>query len=374
MKLLVTSDLHLSDRIWRHRPIEGDSYYAWQQIVAMAQEHRVDGVILAGDVLDKQANLATPIQALAHGLAELADAGIKVFYTQGQHEYQEQPWAALSPSAVWLHQNRIKTRENWLILGNDYQNEEQLQKFLKHPSTATADILVCHQVWLDYMGETGKPQGSFADLPPEVRYLITGDYHVHRQDQFGTLTVLSPGSTHLRSISEPVDKFVFLMELGAHDQPAQITSLPLRGRRVIAISAEDVPDFKKLKEQVQTRVDEAIEYADEYELPVALMKPLIRLTHRKDQPELVRQFQKTFAETGHLFYKQCRTATADDEPEILDHIDAGDRIGMLNCLDHYLDPQKQELTYALALSLLQSPDPEQALHRWIQEQLHAAPV
>jgi hypothetical protein len=100
------------------------------------------------------------------------------------------------------------------------------------------------------------------------------------------------------------------------------------------------------------------------------MKPLIRLTHRKDQPELVRQFQKTFAETGHLFYKQCRTATADDEPEILDHIDVGDRIGMLNCLDHYLDPQKQELTYALALSLLQSPDPEQALHRWIQEQLH----
>ena len=64
MKILVTSDLHLSDRIWRHYPIEGDSYHSWNQIVDLAINHSVDAIILAGDILDKQQNLSYPIQNL----------------------------------------------------------------------------------------------------------------------------------------------------------------------------------------------------------------------------------------------------------------------------------------------------------------------
>ena len=372
MKLLVTSDLHLSDRIWKHRPIEGDSYHSWQQVVDLAIDHNVDAVILAGDILDKQANLATPVQRLAQGLARLHEREINVLYNQGQHEYQAQPWVSLSSTTVWLHENHIQTREGWKISGCDYQNEEKLQAFLKHPSLEETDILVCHQVWLEFMGEIGKPQGAFTDIPANIEYLITGDYHEHICKKFGELVVLSPGSTHLRSIAEPADKFVFLMELGNRDEKPKIQSLPLYTRRVIDVSTKQHPSFAKLKEHTQCLVDSAIEYVDEHKLPISLYMPLIRLTHESEQTDIVNEFQKTFAATGHLFYKQYRTTeTVNDGAEMLKHLDASDRVGMLNCLDNYVDQKEKPKNYGLALALLQSPDPEQALHRWIQEQLNA---
>ena len=45
---LVASDLHLKRRTWSNRPIEGDSYFAWEQIVEQAITHEVKVVILAG--------------------------------------------------------------------------------------------------------------------------------------------------------------------------------------------------------------------------------------------------------------------------------------------------------------------------------------
>ncbi len=66
--LLVASDLHLSDRIWKHLEIEDDSYYSWQQIVELAIINKVDGVLLAGDILDKQVNQAKPVAKLLEGL------------------------------------------------------------------------------------------------------------------------------------------------------------------------------------------------------------------------------------------------------------------------------------------------------------------
>ncbi len=51
--VLVASDLHLSPRIWKHQPIEGDSYWSWVSIVKLAIARKVEAVVLAGDLLDK---------------------------------------------------------------------------------------------------------------------------------------------------------------------------------------------------------------------------------------------------------------------------------------------------------------------------------
>ena len=79
-KLLVTSDWHLSDRIWKHRPIEGDSYAACHYICDWAFENEVTHVIIAGDILDKQRNNSTAIHHLTTNLELLTDAGIKVYF------------------------------------------------------------------------------------------------------------------------------------------------------------------------------------------------------------------------------------------------------------------------------------------------------
>lgn len=371
MKLLVASDTHLSDRIWKHRPIEGDSYYSWKQIVDLAISQESDAVVLAGDILDKQTNTSKAIQELMYGLGRLETNHIEVYFNQGQHEYQGVPWMCLDTDATWLEKSVIKTSNNWNIAGSDYKNAEGLMEFLQSEEALEADILVCHQVWLDFMGELCKPQGSFADVPENVRYLITGDYHDSICQKFGNLTVISPGSSHLRSIAEPQDKYVYSMELPDGGHKAKIVALPLRTRRVIDMPLIDQnTEFKNFAGQIEGHLELAAEYAAEFGLPEHIAKPLMRFTYTQDGVDVSNQAAKLVADRAHLFYKQMKYVDPDSlDPELNQHLDASERVGMLNCLDTYLDPKKQPETHALATRLLQAPDPDQALAQWVKEQM-----
>jgi DNA repair exonuclease SbcCD nuclease subunit len=367
MKLLVASDLHLSDRVWQHRPIAGDSYHSWHQLVELALSQRVEGVILAGDILDKQSNLSVPIQKLLAGLHRLTDAGIEVYYNQGQHEYQEHPWMQAGPVTHWLHRQVVTPCPGWRIAGCDYQNADRFQEFLQGELAKSADILVCHQVWRDFMGDVGKPQAEFADVPANVRVLITGDYHEHICQRFGTLTVLSPGSTHMRSIAEPEEHACFTVELRAQDPKPEIRSLPLYTRRCIRLDTRLTGNFTNLNGQAEALLATAEAYAQEH-LPPELALPLVQLTHRVGEDELVQRFSDAFRHRGHLFFKQVAVRDKE-ELELINYLDPTDRVDLLTCLDNFVDAQSQSLQHSLAVTLLQSPDPEQALHRWISEQL-----
>lgn len=174
MKFLVTSDVHLSDKIWKHRLIEDDSYYSWLQIVQMAIDHEVSAIILAGDILDKQTNFSRPIKELLFGLGRLDQHDIDIIYNQGQHELQQMPWLAVGVISNWIQAAPLTYGGGWTLDGCDYKNTEKLQEFLKSERALNADILIMHQVWRDFMGDMCKPQGEFADIPENVRYLITG--------------------------------------------------------------------------------------------------------------------------------------------------------------------------------------------------------
>jgi len=370
MKLLVASDTHLSDRIWKHRPIEGDSYYSWTQIVDLAISQDVDTVVLAGDILDKQTNTSNAIQKLTSGLRELEYNEIEIYFNQGQHEYQEVPWMSLNSSAEWFENSVLKTSNNWNIAGSDFKNNEKLMEFLQSPKALEADILVCHQVWLEFMGELCKPQGSFSDVPENVRYLITGDYHESICQKFGNLTVISPGSTHLRSISEPEDKYAYSMVLPDAGPKAKITQLPLRTRRVINIKFEQNTEFKTVAGQVGAYLEQAEEYAKEFDLPECIAKPLMRLTFPQTAVELSNQVTKLVADRAHLFYKQVKFISPESlEPNLNQHLDASERVGMLNCLDTHLNQKNHPATHALATRMLQAPEPAQALAQWVKEQM-----
>ena len=370
MKMLVTSDLHLSDKIWKHRPIEGDSYYSWRQIVDLAIDQDCKAVTLAGDILDKQINLSRPVKELTSGLSRLSDARLEVYYNQGQHEYQSHPWMSLNESTVWLQQDMITTAGGHTISGCDYQDADGLLAFLKTSSARESDVLVCHQVWLEFMGEECKPQGSFADIPGNVSYLITGDYHEHICQKFGNLTVLSPGSTHLRSISEPEDKFIFFVEFTDAGK-VKIKSHPLITRRKFEIDLVKNPSFETAASAIEGYLGLAEEYADEHHMPEVVRKPLMRLVYPKDEVDLCNKVTKLVGDRAHMFYKQVKQVSAESlDPQLVNYVESTDRVNMSHCLDTFIDKKKQPKTHSLASKLLSAPDPEQALHRWVKEQVN----
>ena len=370
MNILVTSDLHLSSRVWTHRPIEGDSYYAWDQIVSLAVDHGVEAVILAGDILDKQVNVSEPIHKLLAGVRTLTEKGIGVYYNQGQHEYQESPWLQAATKAVWLHEQSTSF-DGWQIAGCDYQNnEEKLKQFLKSELARESPILVCHQVWQDFMGDMAKPQGCFNDIPPNVKYLITGDYHMNLIHHHGGLTVLSPGSTHMRSIAEPEDKKVFLIK--NYDKKHNMTekliieSLPLYSRRCIRLNiAKAKGSWEALRLMTEAELAKAAAYAEDNVIPAEIAMPLLHLLHTSNDIELVGRFKQHFESKAHLFFKQKEEKQIGVEEQDVQVI-SGDRIGMMQCVDACVSKSEKPLVHNLVLTLLQSPDPEQALQQWIK--------
>lgn len=367
--VLVTSDLHLSDTIWKHRPIYGDSYHSWRQIVEYAVWDEVDAVILAGDILDKQLNVAKPVAELNAGLKRLQDKGITVLYNQGQHEFQRDlPWmdvAALDAVRLTLDSD-YRLANGMRIVGFDYCNAKTLAENLAVIAKDSTQeyVLVCHQVWKDFMGDVGKPQGCFDDIPPNVKLLITGDYHQTIERKHGdNLTVLSPGSTHLRSLAEPASKYFFMLSCDQKGFKISTQEIPTRG--YLEISTSD-GSYKKIADQIKAfLLGNSTRFAN---LPQELTQPIVRLIHTAADFEFVRFVKQEFDDKAHLFFKLKGVAVASLSA---DTTADESKLTLQSCLNDEVDPESAPAAYALASELLSGGNPDVVLEKWLEDNLNA---
>lgn len=88
MKLFHISDLHIGKRINGFSMLE-DQQYILDQIVRMAQEHRPDGLLIAGDLYDKSMPSAEAVELADEFLYRFAKEGIPVWLISGNHDCAE---------------------------------------------------------------------------------------------------------------------------------------------------------------------------------------------------------------------------------------------------------------------------------------------
>ena len=88
MKFLHISDLHIGKRVNEFSMIE-DQKYILGQILDIAKETRAEGILIAGDVYDKQAPSAEAVQVFDWFLTSLADQKKKIFVVSGNHDSAE---------------------------------------------------------------------------------------------------------------------------------------------------------------------------------------------------------------------------------------------------------------------------------------------
>jgi DNA repair exonuclease SbcCD nuclease subunit len=89
MKLLAAADLHLGRALGsvpKSLATEYSPKIAWEQLVEMAVSQSVDGLLLAGDVVDSQGSYFEAWGPLQRGLTQLAEAGISVVAVAGNHD------------------------------------------------------------------------------------------------------------------------------------------------------------------------------------------------------------------------------------------------------------------------------------------------
>lgn len=82
------SDLHLGKRVNEISMIE-DQEYILQEILQIAKEQQIDGMLLAGDVYDKTVPSAEAVQLLDEFLTKAAGMGVTVYLISGNHDSAE---------------------------------------------------------------------------------------------------------------------------------------------------------------------------------------------------------------------------------------------------------------------------------------------
>lgn len=307
------ADLHLVDGAWTSRPaIYGDAYYSFDQIVDYCIEHKLP-LIMGGDILEKKQNLARPIAKLCAGLSRMQAAEVRVYYIQGNHEYDRNaPWLSVHEWPVHMHKASVFFN-NVTVRGLDWLPRGEIQEAFKQVPVDT-DILITHQVWKDLMGNVGRPECELIDVH-HVQTVIAGDFHITKivestNAQGQPIKMLSPGSTCMQDIGEAPDKSFFVVGNIPTTKEIIFTQLPLKTRKFLSYTVKDQETLDKLCAGEFVR---NIQTAATSLLPEEISKPLVRVKFDKRLPDAHLRITTAVGEAAHLFCDAIVDKTRGEE-------------------------------------------------------------
>ena len=275
MKLMHLSDLHIGKRVNEFSMLE-DQRAVFEEICHILDEEQVQGVIIAGDVYDRQEPSAQAVQLCDDLICALRERGLKVFIISGNHD-----------SAARISYGRRVMRDSGIYLSRPYDGgieevsledeygtvQMYLMPFLKpaqvraaFPESDCADYTQAVAAVLDHlqMDETkrnvlvmhqfvagaqtceseeavGSLEAVDAALLEKFDYVALG--HIHRAQQVHKEYIRYAGTPLKYSLSEVNHhKSVTIVELGEKGSVdiRQIPLHPLRDMYEIRGSFEEI--------------------------------------------------------------------------------------------------------------------------------------
>lgn len=299
MKHLIAADLHLRPEAWARLPrVRGDAYASLSHIVELAISNPVATVWLLGDVFDSATPDALSVQKLHEAAEQLWAHGIKLVVLQGNHDAvaivdvdgSNTAWAR-SIRAEWAHERVFQLAPGVYAWGMDYtpptKIPEALQRIPSHVS-----VLFAHQAWAE-LQKVGHTDINVAMLPPQIRYVFTGDYHVTERvaamGPAGPVELFSPGSTAMQAMNECPQKYALVLDTAGG---VIATPVPLRTR-----------PFLKLVFRTPAEFDAYLAGPPPVFaglLPAEITKPLVHVQAARTVPKYRERLQQFFGDTVHL--------------------------------------------------------------------------
>ena len=307
MKFIHISDLHLGKRVYEFPMLE-EQRDILEKILGIAKDERADGVLVAGDVYDRQVPSAEAVQLFDWFLTALAEMGLYVFVISGNHDSAERlAFGArlMETQRVYLASvfaGEVKTVSLTDAYGElciyllpfikpayvrrfypdreiaDY--EETLGTVMEHMSVdeTKRNILLAHQF------VTGASRSESEEITAggldnvSAEHFAAFDYtalgHIHRPQSVGAATIRYCGTPLKYSFSEAGHEksvtVVELMEKGRTDIRT-IPLKPLRDLREIRGSYEEIT-ARKYWENTETEDYLHVTLTDEEDIPEAIRK------------------------------------------------------------------------------------------------------
>lgn len=359
--LLLCSDLHADRTV--------DTQYAIRQIVDIAIERRVDGVVAAGDNTDKQTQRSAPIVEFFFQLDRLERAEIPFWFLQGQHDYDNPPWLSGHSWAIHLHKKIITIGDDTLY-GLDFQPFGKLQDELEEIPNR-CNFLIAHQGWEEWLGFENAAQGSFAQIPGHIDYVYSGDLHKliderNKNKDGNKIRTWSTGATTQRKSDEPSEHYVAFWNRG------KFTPIPLKSRVFVNASLmvrpEDVTHFIDTFEAELAR---AVQRAAGAEYPQEMLKPKFKVTYSASLDDVVRRIDKVVADRAFVTYREI-PPEAKQETMKLSKANKGVAVTPLSVLNDEVDKEEDPATYELVSRLLQADSYEEEFAKWRSEMMGEA--
>lgn len=286
MRFLHTADLHLGRKLGDLSLLE-DQKHLLQQILEIAIDKKVDGVLIAGDIYNKSSPSSDAMMVFDSFISKLAQAGIKVFMISGNHDSEKR----IAYFSSLIRNAGVHTCEQFsgvlqkvtledaqgvlniylmpfirpVEIRKIYPEEtittfaEAVRAVISNSSIDTAErnVLVCHQFVTG--GElsdsedfaVGTLDSVDADLFSDFDYVALG--HLHKAQKVSRETLRYAGSIMKYSLSEMHHrKSVVLIDINEKQQMPQIQKVPLNALR-------DVREIRGTLEEIME-----MEYSEDY--------------------------------------------------------------------------------------------------------------
>ncbi|MGI2194283.1 exonuclease SbcCD subunit D [Shewanella baltica] len=271
MKFIHTSDWHIGRQL-HNQSLLDDQAFVLEQIIALADEHKVDAVIVAGDIYDRSIPPANAVALLDDVLNRLVqDLGLQVIMIAGNHDGHERLGFAakqmatsglhiIGPLSADIHPITLSSTSGDVVFyplpyaepatvrqvfeceasSHEMAMDVLLEKVRQHDSQGLPKVVISH-CFLDGGSESESERplsiGGADKISPKLftdfDYAVLG--HLHGPQYKGAEHVRYSGSILKYSFSEQHQhKSVTLVELGAQ-APIDIRLLPLTSMRDVRI-------------------------------------------------------------------------------------------------------------------------------------------
>ncbi|GIU06951.1 exonuclease SbcCD subunit D [Shewanella morhuae] len=271
MKFIHTSDWHIGRQL-HNQSLLDDQAFVLEQIIALASEHKVDAVIVAGDIYDRSIPPANAVALLDDVLNRLVHGlGLQVIMIAGNHDGHERLGFAakqmaasglhiIGPLSVNIHPITLSSLSGDVVFyplpyadpatvrhvfeceaaSHEMAMDILLEQVRQHDSQGLPKVVISH-CFLDGGSESESERplsiGGADKISPklftEFDYVALG--HLHGPQYKGAEHVRYSGSILKYSFSEQHQhKSVTLVELGAQT-PLNIRLLPLTSMRDVRI-------------------------------------------------------------------------------------------------------------------------------------------
>ncbi|MEX2264570.1 MAG: DNA repair exonuclease [Bryobacteraceae bacterium] len=200
------------------------TFRAYDRVIDACLEHRVDALLIAGDVFDSTEKSLRAQIRFVQGLEKLASARIQIFVVHGNHDPLDGWYASLRmPPNVHVFRERVETcelrRDGELlarIAGVSHPKKKEVRNLARLFPERQGDAFHIGLLHCNVGGETGHE----AYAPCEIDDLRRAGYdywalgHVHEKRIFSRLPwVVYSGNTQGRSIREKGARGCYLIEV-----------------------------------------------------------------------------------------------------------------------------------------------------------------